>query len=215
MKNTFFSLAFLLTMLALPTLAQTNYDAEIATMEAQDKTPPANGILFVGSSSIRYWDGLKEAFPGKPVIQRGFGGSTMSDLIRYIPKLVLPYNPKQILVYEGDNDIGQQNKTAKDVYSQFLTFFMLVRKQLPNANITYIAIKPSPSRRKSMPVAAEANQMIKQYLAGQKNTAFADVYTPMLGATGQPRPELFKADSLHMTPQGYEVWKNVIGPLLK
>lgn len=217
MKQILFSLALLLTTLTRPALAQqTNYDAEIAAFEAQDKAtpPPADGILFVGSSSIRLWNGLKEAFPGKPVIQRGFGGSTLSDVIRYMPRVILPYKPKQIVLYVGDNDIGQ-NTTARAFYSQFLTFFALVRKQLPNTNITYIAIKPSPARRQFMPVSAEANQLIKQYLSGQRNTSFADVYTPMLGTGGQPRPELYVADSLHMSPQGYEVWKGVIAPVLK
>jgi lysophospholipase L1-like esterase len=217
MKQILFSLA-LLTMLTLPTLAQqTNYDAEIAAFEAEDKAtpPPADGILFVGSSSIRLWAGLKEAFPGKPVIQRGFGGSTLSDVIRYMPRVILPYKPKQVVLYVGDNDLGQNNVTARAFYSQFLTFFALVRKQLPSATITYIAIKPSPSRRQFMPVAAEANQLIKQYLSGQRNTSFADVYTPMLGTGGQPRPELYIADSLHMSPQGYEVWKGVVAPVLK
>jgi len=217
MKNVILSLAILLTTLSLPTLAQTSFESEIAAFETQDKAtpPPANGILFVGSSSIRLWEGLKEAFPGKPIIQRGFGGSTLSDVIRYIPRVVLPYNPKQVVLYAGDNDIGQNNRTARDVYSQFLTFFALVRKQLPNATITYIAVKPSPARKQFMSIQAETNRLIKQYLSGQRNTSFADVYTPMLGANGQPRPELFKADSLHMTPQGYEIWKNVIAPVLK
>ncbi len=220
MKNTLFSLAFMLTMLTLPTLAQqpqTNYEADIAAFEAQDKStpPPADGILFVGSSSIRLWPGLTEAFPGKPIIQRGFGGSTLGDVIRYMPRVILPYRPKQVVLYAGDNDIGQSKMTARDLYNQFMTFFALVRKQLPNTTITYIAVKPSPARRATMPVAAEANRMIKQFLSGQRNTSYADVYTPMLSPNGQPRPELFVADSLHMTPEGYEVWKNVIGPILK
>ncbi|WP_375448576.1 SGNH/GDSL hydrolase family protein [uncultured Fibrella sp.] len=220
MKNTLFSLAILLTLLTVPTWAQqtpATLETDIAALEAQDKTtpPPANGIVFVGSSSIRLWNGLKEAFPGKPIIQRGFGGSTLGDVIKYMPRLILPFNPKQVVLYAGDNDIGQNNKTARDVYSQFLTFFMLMRKQLPNATITYVAVKPSPARKQFMPVTVEANNMIRQYLAGQKNTSFADVYTPMLGANGQPRPELFVADSLHMSPKGYEVWKSVIGPVLK
>lgn len=218
MRHTLFSLVILLTMLSRPTFAQqTAVETDIAALEAQDKVtpPPANGILFVGSSSIRLWSGLKEAFPGKPIIQRGIGGSTLSDMIKYMPRVILPYNPKQVVLYAGDNDIGQNNKSARDVYSQFLTFFSLVRKQLPGATITYIAVKPSPARKQFMAVTVEANQLIKQYLAGQKNASFADVYTPMLGANGQPRPELFIADSLHMSPQGYEVWKSVIGPVLK
>ena len=216
MKNLLFSLALLLT-LTVPTWAQGNFDAEIAAFEAQDKAtpPPANGILFTGSSSIRLWSGLAEAFPGKPVIQRGFGGSTLSDVIRYMPRVILPYKPKQIVLYAGDNDIGQNNRTARELYSQFVSFFSVVRKQLPATTITYIAVKPSPARKQFMAVQAEANNLIKQYLAGQKNTSFADVYTPTLGADGQPRAELFQADGLHLNAQGYAVWQPIIAPLLR
>ncbi len=219
MKNALLLLSLLLATAAAAQTPQTptSYTAEFAAFDAQDKAtpPPANGILFVGSSSIRLWAGLPEAFPGKPVIQRGFGGSTLSDVIRHMPRVILPYQPKQIVLYAGDNDIGQANRTARDVYGQFLTFFTVVRKQLPNTTITYIAVKPSPLRRQFMPVMVETNRMIKQYLASQRNTSFADVYTPMLDAGGQPRPNLFLADSLHMNPQGYDIWKTAIAPLLK
>lgn len=218
MKNILFSLTILLA-LSVPTLAQqaANFESEIAAFEAKDKAtpPPADGILFVGSSSIRLWSGLSEAFPGKPVINRGFGGSTLSDVIRAMNRIIVPYKPKQIVVYAGDNDIAQASATPRSLYSQFLAFFSVVRKQLPAATITYIAVKPSPARRQFMATQVEANRMIKQYLATQRNTSFADVYTPMLNAAGQPRPELFMPDSLHMNTQGYEVWKDVIAPVLK
>ena len=211
----------LTTCLTLTGRAQTatpaNYETEIAAFEAKDKTipPPASPILFVGSSSIRLWAGLAEAFPGKPVVQRGFGGSEVGDVIRYSPRVITPYRPKQIVVYAGDNDIAQGKKTARDVYNSVLTLYMLVRKNVPGAMFTYISIKPSPSRRQYMAVQTEANALIRNYLGGQKNTSFVDVYTPMLNAAGQPRPELFTADSLHMNAAGYEVWKQAIAPALK
>lgn len=217
MKNTLI-LAALLTLAAIaPVWAQGNFDAEIAAFEAQDKTtpPPASPILFVGSSSIRLWNGLTEAFPGKPVLKRGFGGSEISDVIRYAPRVVNPYKPKQIVLYAGDNDIGQSNKSAREVYSQFTTFFALMRKLHPAATITYVSIKPSPARKQFLAVQAETNNLIKTYVNNQKNASFADVYTPMLGADGQPRADLFQADGLHMNEQGYAIWKQVIGPLLK
>jgi lysophospholipase L1-like esterase len=216
MKNLLLA-ATLLFISTIAATAQTNYESEIAAFEAQDKAtpPPAGAILFVGSSSIRLWDGLKEAFPGKPVIQRGFGGSEISDVIRYLPRVVYPYGPKQIVLYAGDNDIAQGKLSARDVYGRFTTFYALVRKQHPTATISFIAIKPSPSRRQFMAAQTEANTLIKKYLSAQKYASFIDVYTPMLNASGQPRPELFQADSLHLNTQGYELWKQVVGPALK
>jgi lysophospholipase L1-like esterase len=216
MKN-LFSAAILLIFSTVAATAQTNYEAEIAAFEAQDKAtpPPAGGIVFVGSSSIRLWNGLAEAFPGKTIIQRGFGGSEISDVIRYMARVVSPYAPKQIVLYAGDNDIGQSKLSAREVYARFTTFYALARKQHPTATITYIAIKPSPARRQFMATQNEANQLIKKYLAAQRYASYIDVYTPMLNASGQPRPELFVADSLHMNAQGYDLWKQVVGPALK
>ena len=208
-------------LVALTGRAQTTttvtFEPAVAAFEVQDKTtpPPANPILFIGSSSVKRWTGLAEAFPGKSILQRGIDGTEVSDMIRYSPRIITPYRPTQVVVYAGDNDIAQGKKTARDVYNGVLTLFMLVRKNLPGALFTYISIKPSPSRRQYMAVQTEANNLIKNYLSGQRNTAFVDVYTPMLDAAGQPRPELFTADSLHMNAAGYEVWKQAIAPVLK
>jgi lysophospholipase L1-like esterase len=216
MKNLLFA-AILLFVSTVAATAQTNYEAEIAALEAQDKAtpPPTGGIVFVGSSSIRLWDGLKAAFPDKAIVQRGFGGSEISDVIRYMPRLVAPFAPKQIVLYAGDNDIGQSKLSARDVYSRFTTFFALARKQHPTATITFISIKPSPARRQFMAAQNEANQLIRKYVSAQKYASYIDVYTPMLNAAGQPRPELFGADSLHLNAQGYDLWKQVVGPVLK
>ncbi|MBO0940039.1 hypothetical protein J2I47_26070 [Fibrella sp. HMF5335] len=213
------AIALLLTLLSLSGWAQqaANYESEIAAFEAADKAtpPPANPILFVGSSSIKLWPGLSEAFPGKTVLQRGFGGSEVADVIKFSPRIITPYKPRQVVLYAGDNDIAQSKKTAREVYNNVLTLFMLVRKNVPGATFTYVSIKPSPARRQQMAVQTEANALIKNYLSGQKNTSFVDVYTPMLNAAGQPRPELFTADSLHMNAAGYDVWKQAIAPALK
>lgn len=216
MKHLLMVVALLLGAATATLAQQANYESEIAAFEAKDKTtpPPANGIVFVGSSSIRLWDGLPEAFPGKPIIQRGFGGSEMGDVIKYMPRLVNAYSPKQIVLYAGDNDIGR-GVSARDVSNGFMTFFMLARKANPGATISFIAIKPSVARKQYLAVQAEANRLIKTYLASQRNTSFIDVYTPMLDASGQPKPELFQADGLHLNAQGYDLWKQIIGPALK
>ena len=188
---------------------------EIQAFKKADKqNPPAkNAILFVGSSSFAMWKDVQDYFPGYPIINRGFGGSGLNDAIEYEDDIIVPYQPKQVVIYSGENDIAG-NITANDVVQRFTTLFNMIRRDLPDVKVVYISIKPSPSRQKFMPVMVSANAMIKKFLAGHKNTAFVDIYNKMLDASGNPRPELFLDDMLHMKPAGYEIWKEAITPHL-
>ncbi|GAB4029276.1 GDSL-type esterase/lipase family protein [Spirosoma gilvum] len=192
------------------------FESEIRAFEQADKTaaPPRNPIVFTGSSSIRLWENLTNYFPNKPVLQRGFGGSQLSDVIYYADRVIVPYNPKQIVLYAGENDVAA-GKTGQEVYERLVTLFEHVRKKLPNATFTFISLKPSPSRRKYFPEMDNANRLIKGYLEKQRNTQFVDIRPVMLLKNGQPVPELFKSDSLHMLPAGYERWQKVLRPYLK
>lgn len=190
---------------------------EIQAFKKQDKVkpPPANAILFVGSSSFRMWQDVQDYFPGYAIINRGFGGSVLPDVIRYVDDIIVPYKPKQVVIYCGDNDLAASDTvTAETVAARFRQLFTMIRAKLPNANITYVAIKPSPSRLKLMPKAVTANTLIKQFLGSKPKTGFADVYYPMLGKDNLPMPDLFKSDDLHMTAKGYVIWQKVIQPYL-
>ncbi|GAB3314900.1 SGNH/GDSL hydrolase family protein [Larkinella ripae] len=193
------------------------FENEIKAFEEQDKTtpPPKDAILFTGSSSIRLWESLKTDFPDKVILNRGFGGSKLPDVIHFADRAIIPYKPKQIIIYVGENDVASGTATAQEVCDRFVTLFTTIRKSLPRTPVVFISMKPSPSRRKFLPVTMEANQLIRNYLAKQSRAEYLDVYTPMLDASGQIRGELFRADSLHMTPKGYEVWTEKLKPLLK
>ena len=188
---------------------------EIQAFKTADKqqAPPKNAIVFVGSSSFAMWTDVQDYFPGYKIINRGFGGSGINDAIEYEDDIIAPYHPKQVVIYSGENDIAD-NVTANDVMQRFTTLFNMIRRDVPHANIVYISIKPSPSRQKFMPVMAKANAMIKKFLAAQPNTTFVDVYSKMLDASGNPRAELFREDMLHMKPEGYEIWKEQLTPVL-
>ncbi|WP_020595152.1 GDSL-type esterase/lipase family protein [Spirosoma panaciterrae] len=192
------------------------FESEIRAFEQADKTTPAprNSIVFTGSSSIRLWENLTSYFPNKPVLQRGFGGSQLSDVIYYADRVITPYNPKQVVVYAGENDVAA-GKTGQEVYERLVTLFEHVRQKLPNTTFTFISLKPSPSRRKYFPEMDAANRLIKGYLEKQRNAQFVDIRPVMLLKNGQPVPELFRADSLHMLPAGYERWQKVLKPYLK
>jgi lysophospholipase L1-like esterase len=193
------------------------FDAEIRAFEAADaKSPPApGGVLFVGSSSIRLWKTLAEDFPGVPVINRGFGGSQIPHSTRYADRIVLPYKPKTIVFYAGDNDIAAGRK-PEQVLADFKAFAAKVHDSLPDTPIYFISIKPSLKRWKLVDQIREANRLVKELAdsSGGK-IGYVDVFTPMLGSDGKPRPELLGPDGLHMTRQGYELWRDTISPLLR
>lgn len=192
------------------------YD-EIQQFKKQDSTsfPPKNAIVFVGSSSFEKWQDVQTYFPGYKIINRGFGGSTLPDVIRYANDIITPYHPKQVVIYCGDNDLASSDTiTPQVVTNRFKTLFHIIRTNLPEANIAFVSIKPSPSRKQLMPKMEEANLLIKSFLQKQKNTSFIDVYHRMLLTDGKPMPEIFLDDSLHMNAKGYAIWKKAIQPYL-
>jgi lysophospholipase L1-like esterase len=177
--------------------------------------PPQHAILFVGSSSFTKWKDVQDYFPGYTIINRGFGGSSLPDVIRYTDDIIIPYHPKQVVIYCGDNDFAASDTvTVQTVTDRFKKLFSMIRKKLPEANIAYVSIKPSPSRMKLMAKGEMANNEIKNFLAKQKNTSFIDVFNLML-ENGRPMSSIFLSDSLHMNAGGYAIWKKAIEPALK
>jgi lysophospholipase L1-like esterase len=192
------------------------FESEIRQFETSDSASPpaAGGIVFVGSSSFRKWESLAHDFPRLPVLNRGFGGSTFPEALHYASRVVLPYRPREIVVYEGDNDLAS-GRTPRQVADDYRTFVRTVRAALPATRIVFVSIKPSPSRWALAPAAREANRLVRAIVAGDTLQSYVDVFTPMLGANGRPRPELFVSDSLHMTPAGYAIWRARIAPALR
>lgn len=173
---------------------------------------PAEPVLFVGSSSARMWR-TRASFPDLPVINRGFGGSHISDVIHYAEKVVLPYKPKVIVFYAGDNDIAG-GKSAERVAEEYRRFVTVVHAQLPAAKIVFLTIKPSGQRWSLWPEANKANTLIADFCKQDNRLFFADLATPLLDAAGKPRAELFLADQLHLNAQGYAVWTEALRPIL-
>ena len=190
---------------------------EIAEFKHRDsiQRPPANAILFVGSSSFRKWTNVQEYFPGYTIINRGFGGSTLDDVMRYAKDIIYPYHPKQVVVYCGDNDLASNKKmTGKKVYKKFVRLYDMIRKRLGNVDIVFVSIKPSPSRESIMPEMEQANDLIRNFMAQRAHAAFVDVYHLMLTPEGRPIDNLFVGDKLHMNEKGYKLWQAAILPYL-
>jgi lysophospholipase L1-like esterase len=169
---------------------------------------PADATLFVGSSSIVYWD-TAERFPGLTLINRGFGGSQMSDALHYVQETVLKYSPRTVVLYEGDNDTSA-GKRSQQILGDYQEFVEIVLAAQPSTRIIILSIKPSLARWDVWPDMQEANDAIEAYAHGDARVDFVDVGTAMLGADGLPIPELFVSDGLHMTSAGYDVWDEIL-----
>lgn len=184
-------------------------DIQVFERWDREKAPPKNAVLFAGSSSIRLWPDLAGHFPELTVIQRGFGGSQMEDLNYYADRIVLPYRPSKIVVYEGDNDIAAGKAPAR-VVNDFQKFVKKVHAELPKTEIYFIAIKPSPSRWHLADPSREANRLVAEFAEEKPRVTYVDIWTPMLNEEGKPRRELFTPDNLHMNEKGYELWTDVL-----
>jgi lysophospholipase L1-like esterase len=190
---------------------------EVQVFKQKDSVqfPVANQVLLIGSSSFTMWKDVQEYFPQHKILNRAFGGSTLVDLIRFRYDVIYPYQPKQIVIYCGENDFAASDTvTVELVMQRFKTLYNLVRAKYASVPLLYVSMKPSPSRVHLLPKYREANQQIERFLKADRKAAFADVYQPMLKSDGTVMDDIFKEDNLHMNAKGYEIWKKVLEKLL-
>jgi Lysophospholipase L1 and related esterases len=191
---------------------------EIAWFKKQDsiKPTPRKPILFIGSSSFTNWKDVQDYFPGYPILNRGFGGSSLPHLLLYADEIIFPYNPKQIVIYCGENDFGGgPHITADSILTRFKRLHDYIRSKMPKVPIVYISMKPSPFRQKVLPQMQAANELIKAFANRTKRLEYIDVYSHMLNADGSIREDIFLSDKLHMNKQGYAIWQPLIAPYLR
>lgn len=215
-------LLFILIIIATVAFTQTAtpFRKEIDAFLKADSIawPEKKQILFVGSSSFTFWKDIKDYFPAYPIINRGFGGSSLPDLIRYANEIIIPYVPKQIIIYCGENDIADvwdKNRITPDtVLLRFKALMSMIRKKLGKVPVVFVSIKPSPSRWKMEADFVKANQLIKDYLRRDRRALYLNVHDAMLLPDGSVNSELFVKDNLHMNAKGYAIWQKIIEPVL-
>jgi len=211
-------LVFIFSMTLQGLVAQP-FKSEIEAFKKQDSIAmqvPAS-ILFVGSSSFNYWKDIKNYFPGYPIINRGFGGSTLVDVIYYAQETIIKYHPKQIYIYCGENDLAANDTiTPQIVLNRFKQLLTIIRTQLDKKTpVVFVAIKPSIARWHLERKYVETNLLIKKFLAKKKHTQFLDVHSAMLDENGNVFQDIFVKDNLHMNAKGYAIWQKIIAPTLK
>ncbi|PWU10035.1 MAG: hypothetical protein C5B50_26220 [Verrucomicrobia bacterium] len=200
---------------SLATHNSAKWEKEISALEARDKTnpPPKNCIVFLGSSSIRMWSGLPAAFPGLPVVNRGFGGSQLADSVNFADRIVIRYQPRQVVIYAGGNDINA-GKSPEVVYGDFVALVTHIHEKLPNARIAFISSAPNPSRWAQVEKVKHLNELAEAYCR-QHGFDFINVFPLMLGPDGLPKPDIFLPDRLHMNAKGYAIWQAAVRPYLR
>lgn len=209
----------LLALLATPSWAQkegpSRWEKTIRKFEDADRAnpPKPGGVLFTGSSSIALWKDLAAYFPEHRVLNRGFGGSNFSDLLHYAHRVIFPYKPSMIFVYEGDNDI-QQGDTTEKILANARKLRGMIRAELGDTPVVFISPKPSIARWKLKENYEAVNEALRKYAESEPDTEFADVWTPALDNDGMVKQDIFLKDNLHLNAKGYEIWQQVIAEYL-
>ena len=191
------------------------WESEIAAFEKTDreKPPEKGGVLFIGSSSIRLWKTLARDFPNHRVLNRGFGGSQISDSVHFADRIIIPYAPRLIILYAGGNDLNA-GKSVDRVVKDFEAFVATVHARLPQTRIAYISVAGNPARWAQVEKVKAVNARIAQITRTNPKLQFIDTFTHMLGPDGLPRPEIFSPDRLHMNEEGYKLWTEIVRPYL-
>jgi lysophospholipase L1-like esterase len=193
------------------------FSREVAAFKVVDrKNPPVKGqILFIGSSSFTKWTDVADYFPSYHILNRAFGGSRLPDVIAHVEDVVFPYQPKQIVIYCGENDFASDATLEPEaVFNRFRSLYRIIRNRIPNVPIAYVSMKPSPSRWNMRAKFMATNRKIADFLKHQKSASFIDVWDAMLDDRGQPKADIFIADKLHMNASGYHIWQPIIEPFL-
>jgi hypothetical protein len=217
MSNKYIFMHLITALLSMTAVHSQPFIKEIRQFRHLDslQSPPSKPILLIGSSSFTNWKDVASFFPGHVILNRAFGGSSLPHLIMYAEDIIFKYDPKQIVIYCGENDLtGGPEITGDSVYQRFVRLHRMIRSRLPKVPVAYVSMKPSPSRVKYLEAMREGNRLIERYMRKTPRTEYIDVHRPMLGSHGRVFPHIFLSDSLHMNRKGYEIWQPIIEPYL-
>lgn len=199
---------------APPQTSASSFEPEIEALEAKLSAPPPNPIVFYGSSSIRLWKTLQQDFPQYQVLNCGFGGSRLTDCVKFAHRLVLRLKPSAVVIYAGDNDLATGTPPEK-VFNSFQELFKMLRSDLPTVPIAVLSVKPSPARMKYFDNIQRFNELVDDYLEHKPETEYIDVCSNMLGPDKKPISSLFVSDQIHLSPAGYRILRKNVDDFLR
>ncbi len=201
---------WIIVLLALPfaAFAQDPDRLKEEVDKIRELNPPSQHqgtILFTGSSSIKGWRDVDEDFPGKGVVNAGFGGSHATDLLHFLEELVIDYAPKKVFIYEGDNDLNA-GKSLQEIQETINLIVTQIQLELPDTEIFIISPKPSIARWGQAERYQALNKRLQAYANATEGVLFVNVWDDMLGEDGKPLEDIFLGDNLHMNRKGYDIW---------
>jgi lysophospholipase L1-like esterase len=213
---TVLTIAVILSLTAASSQNKPRFWDDVQTIKRYDEIyrPVNNPIVFVGSSSIRMWRDAEQKFAGYNILNRGIGGAVVNDIIFHANELILKYEPRQVVIYVGENDLGDGTIPADTIFARIKKLFDIIHGKMPEVPIAYISIKPSPGRDHAREILKETNELIRNYTATRRNIEYIDVYKLMINKDGSSKIEMFVSDKIHMTAEGYKVWEKAIKPYL-
>jgi len=188
------------------------YESEVQALE-RSRVSRVNGNrppVFYGSSSIRLWETLAEDFD-PCVLNLGFGGSTLEACDYFFPRLVQPVHPRSLLIYAGDNDLGD-GRSVDLVFKSFRSLANKVSASLGAIPFGFVSVKPSPIRGGVHANIRCFNELVRREIESRPSGYYVDVFSAMLDETGKPRAALFLGDGLHLSREGYRLWGRVLEP---
>jgi lysophospholipase L1-like esterase len=182
------------------------------------RPPPCGAVLFTGSSTIAHWMSLADDMAPLPVVNRGINGARLNQIAHYVDQLVLPHRPRAVVLYAGENDLtgflGSRKRSPEEVLAAFQSFCAKIHAHLPAVAVDFISIKPAKARSVSAPAFQRANALVKQWCASDPRIRFIDVVPALLGADGQPLPNVFEVDGVHLNSEGYRILASAVRPCL-
>ncbi|MCA1962726.1 MAG: GDSL-type esterase/lipase family protein [Prosthecobacter sp.] len=204
--------AFISAQAETPRPDPARFAKEIAAFTEQEAEK--GGIVFTGSSSIRRWATLKQDFPGLPVLNRGFGGSVANDLTAHFDAVVLRHQPKILVTYSGSNDLNAK-LTVEEAFGDYTRFLDLVHEKLPQTKVVLNAVKISIKRQEQIPLVHELNQKLKAWAEHKPWVRYVDSCSYLADAEGKPIRSYYVDDLLHLSPEGYAKWTEILDPILR
>jgi lysophospholipase L1-like esterase len=196
--------------------ARNRWEEDIRAFEESDRAspPPRNANLFVGSSSWKFWKEMEADFPGRRVINRGFGGSKLSDVVHFADRIILPYAPAVVLVYAGSHDLHAAKKTPGEVAEEFARLCAVVHDALPDTRVAFVSMKPSRAKWDRIDLDRQTNELIRRFAAETANVEYIDIFSAMCRESAPPPEDLFAPDGNHPSQKCYRLWAEVIAPYL-
>lgn len=201
----------------VPIKTNADFAPEVEAFEAMDKmsSPKKGGVLFIGTTAIRSCVNIAERLTDYPIIQRGLTDCETSNILHFTDKIITPYRPSILFIYNGEDDIVN-GKTPEAAYAEFLKLSKSITEKLPDTKVCFVSVKPSPGRAAFQKSFEAYNSKVRLFITQQTcDWTYLDISAPLLNTNGTAKEDLFESDKITLNTKGYDVWEQAIKTYLE